>query len=220
VYHQALELHEQGIHVISVDEKTGIQALERIHPTQPEKPRQVARVEFEYKRHGTQALIANFEVATGQVIFPTIQETRTEVDFLQHIKQTVESNPQAKWIFIADQLNTHKSASLVEWVAKECNIQDELGKKGEEGILHNMPSRTKFLRDDSHRIRFMYTPKHCSWLSQVEIWFGILTRRLLKRGQFKSTAELKERILKFITFFNETLAKPFRWTYIGKPLVA
>ncbi len=220
MYHQAVELHEQGIHVISVDEKTGIQALERIHPTQPEKPGQVARVEFEYKRHGTQALIANFEVATGQVIFPTIQETRTEVDFLQHIKQTVESDPQAKWIFIADQLNTHKSASLVEWVAKECNIQDELGKKGEEGILHNMPSRTKFLRDDSHRIRFMYTPKHCSWLNQVEIWFGILTRRLLKRGQFKSTAELKERILKFITFFNETLAKPFRWTYIGKPLVA
>ena len=220
MYHQAVELHEQGIHIISVDEKTGIQALERIHPTQPEKPRQVARVEFEYKRHGTQALIANFEVATGQVIFPTIQETRTEVDFLQHIKQTVESDPQAKWIFIADQLNTHKSASLVEWIAKECNIQDDLGKKDEQGILHNMPSRTEFLRDESHRIRFIYTPKHCSWLNQVEIWFGILARRLLKRGQFKSTAELKERILKFITFFNETLAKPFRWTYIGKPLVA
>jgi len=83
-----------------------------------------------------------------------------------------------------------------------------------------MPSRTEFLRDESHRIRFIYTPKHCSWLNQVEIWFGILARRLLKRGQFKSTAELKERILKFITFFNETLAKPFRWTYIGKPLVA
>jgi len=118
VYHQAEELHGQGCHVISVDEKTGIQALERIHPTHPAKPGQVERVEFEYERHGTQALIANFEVATGRVIFPTVQDTRTEADFLQHIQQTVASDPKAKWIFIADQLNTHKSASLVEWVAK------------------------------------------------------------------------------------------------------
>lgn len=219
VYHQAEELHEQGTHVISVDEKTGIQALERIHPTQPAKPGQVERVEFEYQRHGTQALIANFEVATGQVIFPTIQETRTEADFLKHIQQTVESDPKGKWLFIADQLNTHKSASLVKWIAEECNIKDNLGEKGKTGILRDMASRTEFLQDENHRIRFIYTPKHCSWLNQVEIWFGILSRRLLKRGQFKSTVKLKERILKFIAFFNETLAKPFRWTYIGKPLV-
>lgn len=220
VYHQAEELHAQGIHLISVDEKTGIQALERIHPTQPAKEGQVERVEFEYKRHGTQALIANFEVATGKVIFPTVQETRTEADFLAHIQQLVESDSQAQWILIADQLNTHKSASLVKWIAEQCGIEDELGEKGQEGILQNMTSRAKFLQDESHRIRFIYTPKHCSWLNQVEIWFGILSRRLLKRGQFNSTDELKERILKFITFFNETLAKPFRWTYIGKPLMA
>lgn len=219
VYHQAEELHAQGIHLISVDEKTGIQALERIHPTQPAKEGQVERVEFEYKRHGTQALIANFEVATGKVIFPTVQETRTEADFLAHIQQLVESDSQAQWILIADQLNTHKSASLVKWIAEQCGIEDELGEKGQEGILQNMTSRAKFLQDESHRIRFIYTPKHCSWLNQVEIWFGILSRRLLKRGQFNSTDELKERILKFITFFNETLAKPFRWTYIGKPLM-
>lgn len=219
IYHQAQELHAQGIHVISVDEKTGIQALERIHPTQPPKFGQVERVEFEYERHGTQALIANFEVATGKVIFPTLQETRTEADFLAHIQQLVDSDPQGQWIFIADQLNTHKSASLVKWIAEQCGIEDELGEKSKEGILQNMTSRAEFLQHEKHRIRFIYTPKHCSWLNQVEIWFGILSRRLLKRGQFKSTDELKERILKFIEFFNETLAKPFRWTYIGKPLV-
>jgi transposase len=220
LYHQAQELHEQGIHLISVDEKTGIQAIERDYPTQPAETGQVERVEYNYDRHGTQALIANFEVATGKIISPTVEDTRTEVDFLLHLQQTVNNDPNGKWIFISDQLNTHKSASLVEWIAKECGIEEDLGVKGKSGILENMTTRAKFLQDENHRIRFVYTPKHCSWLNQVEIWFGILSRRLLKRGEFKSTAELKERILKFIDFFNETLAKPFRWTYIGKPLMA
>jgi transposase len=220
LYHQAQELHEQGIHLISVDEKTGIQAIERDYPTQPAETGQVERVEYNYDRHGTQALIANFEVATGKIISPTVEDTRTEVDYLLHLQQTVKTDSDGKWIFISDQLNTHKSASLVEWVAKECGIEEDLGVKGKSGILENMTTRAKFLQDESHRIHFVYTPKHCSWLNQVEIWFGILSRRLLKRGEFKSTAELKERILKFIDFFNETLAKPFRWTYIGKPLMA
>ena len=220
MYHQAQELHEQGIHLISVDEKTGIQAIERDYPTQPAEIGQVARVEYNYDRHGTQALIANFEVATGKIVSPTVEDTRTEVDFLLHLQQTVKTDSNGKWIFISDQLNTHKSASLVEWVAKECGVEEDLGVKGKSGILENMTTRAKFLQDENHRIRFVYTPKHCSWLNQVEIWFGILSRRLLKRGEFKSTAELKERILKFIDFFNETLAKPFRWTYIGKPLMA
>ena len=220
LYQQAPALHEQGVHLISVDEKTGIQALERIHPSRPMQPGQPERVEFEYERHGTQVLIANFEVATGQAIYPTVQKTRKEEDFVEHLRQTVASDPQGQWIFIADQLNTHKSASLVAWVAEQCGIKEDLGVKGESGILRDMASRAAFLRDESHRIRLVYTPKHCSWLNQVEIWFGILSRRLLKRGSFKSTDELKTRILKFIEFFNETLAKPFRWTYTGKPLVA
>jgi len=220
LYHQATELHEQGIHVISTDEKTGIQALEPIHPSHPMHPGHPEAVEFEYERHGTQALIANFEVATGRLITPSIGDTRTEADFVAHIAATVDTDPQGQWIFVCDQLNTHQSASLVTFVAQHCGIDTELGRKGKTGILASMPSRAAFLQDPSHRIRFVYTPKHCSWLNQVEIWFGILTRRLLKRGRFASTEELKQRILDFIEFFNKTLAKPFRWTYIGKPLMA
>ena len=182
-------------------------------------PGKVEAVEYEYERHGTQVLIANFEVATGRVIAPTVGDTRTEADFVEHIKRTVETEPEDTWIFVCDQLNTHKSASLVEFIAEACGVETDLGKKGKSGILHNMETRAAFLQDESHRIRFVYTPKHCSWLNQVEIWFSILSRRLLKRGQFSSTEELKNRILEFITFFNETLAKPFRWTYIGKPLL-
>ena len=220
LYHHAPELHEQGVHVISTDEKTGIQALEPIHPFLPLRPGHPEAVEFEYERHGTQALIANFEVATGRVIAPSIGDTRTEADFVAHIAATVDTDPQAEWIFITDQLNTHQSASLVAFVAQRCAIDTDLGRKEKEGILKSMASRAAFLQEPTHRIRFVYTPKHCSWLNQVEIWFAILTRRLLKRGRFASTDELKQRILDFIDFFNQTLAKPFRWTDIGKPLMA
>jgi hypothetical protein len=219
LYHQAQELHESGVHVVSVDEKTGIQALERIHPDHGMSKGKPELHEFEYTRHGTQTLIANFEVATGKVICPTLGDTRTEEDFVNHIRATVSTDPDAKWVFIADQLNTHKSASLVTCVAELCDIQTELGEKGKFGILENMASRAAFLQDHEHRIRLVYTPKHCSWLNQIEIWFGILSRRLLKRGSFTSTEALNQRILAFIEFFNETLAKPFRWTYIGKPLL-
>lgn len=220
IYHQAQELHEQGGHVISVDEKTGMQALERSHPTHPMEPGKPEAREFEYIRHGTQTLIANFDVATGSVIFPTVGDTRTEEDFVAHIRNTVQSAPDGEWTFIADQLNTHKSAGLVELVAELCDVEEDLGEKGKSGILENMTSRAEFLHDSKHRIRFVYTPKHCSWLNQVEIWFGILSRRLLRRSSFVSTAELKQRVLLFIDFFNKNLAKPFRWTYIGKPLLA
>jgi hypothetical protein len=220
LYHQAEALHAQGVHVVSTDEKTGIQALEPIHPTQPMIAGRPEQKEFEYERHGTQTLIANFEVATGRVISPTVGDTRTEEDFANHIRATIATAPNERWIFIADQLNTHKSETLVKVVAELCGIKEELGVKGESGILHNMTSRADFLQDKSHRIRFVYTPKHCSWLNQVEMWFGMLSRRLLKRGRFSSTDELKKRILEFIEFFNKTLAKPFRWTYIGKPLMA
>lgn len=220
VYEQASQLQEQGTHVISTDEKTGIQALERKFPTLPTRPGQVERREFEYIRHGTLCLMANFDVALGKILAPTLGYTRTEEDFAAHIAQTVATDPAAPWIFISDNLNTHVSASLVEWVAKQCGITDDLGVKGEKGILLCMATRTAFLSDPSHRIRFIYTPKHTSWLNQVEIWFSILVRRLLKRGNFLSLEDLREQILAFIDYFNTTMAKPFKWTYRGRPLVA
>ncbi len=163
---------------------------------------------------------ANLEIATGQVLAPSLGATRTEADFLAHISQTVACDPEAEWVFITDQLNTHQSESLVRWVAQKCGIEIDLGIKGEEGILETMATRAEFLQSSSHRIRFVYTPKHASWLNQVELWFSILVRRLLKRGNFTSTEDLKQQILSFICYFNQTMAKPFKWTYKGRPLVA
>jgi transposase len=220
VYRQAPQLHEEGVHVVSCDEKTGIQALERAAPTRPMRPGSVERREFEYIRHGTVCLMANLEVATGKVIAPTVGPTRSEEDFLRHVQQTVATDPAARWIFVADNLNTHCSESLVRWVAELDGLTDELGRKGKDGILHNTASRSAFLADPTHRVRFIYTPKHCSWLNQVEIWFSILARRALKRASFRSTEELTAAIRDFIAYFNRLLAKPFRWTYTGRPLQA
>jgi DDE superfamily endonuclease len=197
---------------------TGIQALERIAPTKPMKPGQVERVEFEYKRHGTQCLIGNFEVTTGQVIAPTVQPTRTEKDFAQHIERTVGTDPEAGWIFVVDNLTIHCSESLVRYVAQVCGVEEDLGKKGKRGVLRSVATRKAFLVDGSHRIRFVYVPKHTSWLNQIEIWFSILVRRVIRRGNFKSAVDLREKILAFIDYFNRTLAKPFKWTFTGRPL--
>lgn len=224
LYQQAPELHRQGVHLVSTDEKAGIQALERAAPSKPMRPgvagqtSRVERQEYEYIRHGTQCLIANFEVATGKQIAPSIGATRTEADFVAHIRQTVKTAPNDEWIFILDQLNTHQSAGLVEWVAQAIGFKDSLGEKGKTGILESMSTRAEFLTNKEHRIRFVYTPKHCSWLNQIEMWFSILVRRLLKRASFTSTDDLRQRILAFIEYFNKTLAKPFKWTYKGRPL--
>ena len=216
-YEQAPALAAEGIHTVSTDEMTGIQALERT-VSAPMRSGDVERVEFEYTRHGTQCLLANVDVVSGQVIRPTVSDTRTEADFVAHLQQTVALAPQDGWVFVLDQLNTHKSESLVRWIADACGITDDLGVKGQRGILHAMETRAAFLSDPTHRIRLVYTPKHTSWLNQVEIWFSILVRRLLKRGNFRSKDHLKERILGFIDYFNTTLAKPFQWTYKGKAL--
>lgn len=217
-YLDAPQLAVGGAHVISTDEKTGMQALERKYETKPARPGLVERVEFEYIRHGTLCLMANFDVVTGKVVHPSIGPTRTEADFVAHIDRTIEADPQGTWIFVVDQLDTHVSTSLVEMVARRCEIEEALGVKGKSGILKSKKTRRAFLEDDSHRIRFVYTPRHCSWLNQVEIWFSILARRLLKRSSFKSLEDLRARVLAFIDYFNAVLAKPFKWTYTGRPL--
>jgi transposase len=208
-----------GERSISLDEMTGIQALERKNPDLSMRPGKIQRREFEYIRHGTQTLIASFDVASGRVIDASVGKTRTEMDYLTHVQQTIATDLNAvKWHLIMDCLNTHQSASLVRYVAMSEGLDIDLGIKGKSGILQSMKTRTEFLTDPSHRIVFHFTPKHCSWLNQIEMWFGILMQKLLKRGNFLSQADLKTRILDFIDYFNRTMAKPFQWTYKGKAL--
>lgn len=216
VYAYAPLLDSLGGHIVSCDEMTGIQALERIATTKPMQPRLEERREFEYKRHGTLSLIANFDIVSGQIVAPSLGPQRTEADFIAHIIQTIDTDPQAVWLFVTDQLNTHQSESLVRLVAQRCVLSDELGEKGKTGVLQSLRTRAAFLSDPGHRIQFVYVPKHTSWLNQIEIWFSILVRRVIKRGNFPSVEALRERILAFIAYFNQT-AKPFRWTYTGRP---
>jgi putative transposase len=220
VYQQAPARHNQGERTISTDELTGVQALERKHPGLAMAPGKVERREFEYIRHGTATFIFSRDVVTGQVIAPLAGPSRTEADFLAHVQAVVATDPAAyRWHFVVDNLNIHLSASLVRYVAAESDLAIELGEKEKAGILRNKQTRAAFLSDPSHRIVFHYTPKHCSWLNQIEIWLSILTRKLLRRGSFSSLDALMTKVLAFVDYYNLSMAKPFKWTYQGKPLV-
>jgi putative transposase len=180
-------------------------------------PGHVLRREFEYIRHGILSWVINFDVVTGHVIEPSWGPTRTEEDALAHLQRWLASDPQAtKWPVILDNLNIHQSESLVRWVAHREGIAAEtLGIKGKSGILQSMESRAAFLHDATHQVVFYYTPKHASWMNQVEIWLSILVRKLLKRGNFLSLDDLRDQILAFIAYSNRTMAKPIKWTYTG-----
>jgi len=217
VYARAQERARQGERTISLDELTGVQALERKHPDLPMLPGHVLRREFEYIRHGILSWFINFDVVTGHVIEPSWGPTRTEEDALVHLRRLIASDPKAtKWHLMLDNLNIHQSEALVRWVAQQEEIAAEtLGVKGKSGILQSMESRAAFLHDSTHQVVFYYTPKHASWMNQVEIWLSILVRKVLKRGNFLSLNDLRDHILAFIAYYNRTMAKPIKWTYTG-----
>ena len=183
LYRDAPTLTAQQEQVVSTDELTGVQALERKAPGLPLAPGKVARREFEYIRHGTCACILSRNVVTGQIVAPHCGATRTEADFLAHVQAVVASDPSVhRWHFVVDNLDIHRSASLVRFVAAESKLELDLGEKGKRGILANCQSRAAFLSDPHHQLVFHYTPKHTSWMNQIEIWLSILVRKLLTRG--------------------------------------
>jgi len=204
-------------HVVSVDEKSGIQALERYEERGPKSRGFKKRKEYEYVRHGTNTLIAAVNVENGKVLKHHQGPTRNESDYCDFIKELVNGLPELDQIVIlADQLNTHVSESLVLWIGElEGYEREELGEKEKKGILKSMKSRKLFLEKSAHRIRFVYTPKHCSWLNPIENWFAKLQRHIITNGNFTSLADLETKIDKYILFYNKELARCAKWKFKG-----
>lgn len=210
---------QENTHTVCTDEMTSLGANERRADTKLPRPGQSGKRECQYTRHGTLSLTGSWHVVLGQMIQTTIDATRNGQDFADHIERTVQMDPEANWIFVMDNLNTHCGEEVVRRIARLHGIaEDTLGdKKKRRGILGSTTSRREFLSDPSHRIRFVFIPKHSSWLNQIEVVFGVISRRVMRHGSFISTDDLKSKLLAFIEYFNQTFAKPFNWTYTGRP---
>lgn len=180
--------HRSGEVVLCIDEKTAIQALERVYPERLPEPRSPGRREFEYIRHGTLTLFAAREVHSGQVTGWCTQQRRRS-EFLAFLDHLAERYPRGRVHCVLDNLNTHSGAEVATW------------------------------RKQHRRFVFHFTPFHASWLNQVEVWFSILSRQLLRHATFSSVDDLEQRILRFIERYN-TRASPFKWTWKGYPLAA
>jgi hypothetical protein len=223
VYLHAQKRYErENMRTICVDEMTGVAANERRARTKPALPGQLAKVECQYTKHGTLSLTGSWDVVQGRMIHATVNATRTADDFAQHIRRTVQVDPAAKWIVVADNLNTHYGEAMVRTVAELIGFDPQaLGdKKKRQGILGCVRSRREFLTDPSHAVRFVFTPKHSSWLNQIEVIFGVIARRVIRPGSFTSQRDLKDKLLSFIDYYNRTFAKPMHWTYSGRPTIS
>lgn len=174
--------------VLSVDEKTSIQALDRTQPRLPMKPHRIERLSHEYKRNGTASLLAALEVHSGQVKAQSIRRNNSET-FIRFLRRLLQSYPDKELYVVLDNGSSHRSKKTLAWVAKK------------------------------KRLHLKFTPTHASWLNQIEIWFGILTRKVVRRGIFKSREELVAKLMSFIEAYNKQ-ARPFEWTYTGNPLAA
>jgi transposase len=212
-YMQSPSLHQQGELTICTDEKTGMQILERAHPTQRARPGHPEKREQDYIRHGTRALIASFVVPTGEIVW-NLGPTRTSMDFAAHLRHVAEHfRDWSRITWVLDNLNTHWSLDVCEVLAKLNDIPFQ------PRALKTGPERRAFLTALDHAYRFVFTPKHGSWLNQVELWFSVLERRFLRRGDFASPAVFEERLARFLDDYNAHHAHPYRWTYTGQPLV-
>jgi transposase len=214
LYLDAPRLYQHGELVLCVDEKTSIQALERKYPGRPMEPGRPERREFEYIRHGTRCLIASLLVATGQIL-GDVSGRRASLDFCRHLQHVAEQFPNARrFHWVMDNLNTHWNLTLCRRIARLSGVPFE------EKKLRTGAQRRAFLTDPEHKHVIHFTPKHGSWLNQIEIWFGVLQRRVIRRGNFRSKADLTRKIVDYISYYNENLAHPYRWTFTGQPLAA
>jgi hypothetical protein len=221
LYRDAPTLAAQPEQVVSTEALTGVPALERKAPGLPLAPGKVARREFEDIRHGPCACILSRNVVTGQLVAPHCGAPRTAADFLAHVQAVVASDPSVhRWHVVVDHLDRHRSASLVRFVTAESKLELDLGEKGTRGVLANRQARAAFLSDPSPRLVFHDTPKHPSWMNQIDSWLSLLVRKLLTRGSCTSVADLKSTRLAVIDYDNRTMAKPFTWTYQGNVLAA
>lgn len=176
----------EGATVLCIDEKPGMQALEKRFAPRACGPGRPGREEFEYRRRGTRTLIAGFNVRTGEVL-AACGPTRKAHDLLAFMERVAKRYPTGLVYIIWDNLNIHSGPRWAEFNARH-----------------------------GGRFHFVYTPIHASWVNQVEVWFSILARRVLRHAAFRSVHELTARVLAFVEHWNRIEARPFRWTFRGR----